>query len=131
MEGGLGNCDIKRMTFLFKWNKLLLLVEIWWDQKNHINEPLGPLRIRKTRIEKNGHFLINNKQWLCEHGGLHPMIERKVNYIPVNAYNNTKETFIKNWRFLSVLGLYLSEDIPNFTNNDISESNTRCHICIR
>ena len=31
-----------------------------------------------------------------------------------------KETFIKNWRSLSVLGLDLSEDIPNFTNHDIS-----------
>ena len=30
-----------------------------------------------------------------------------------------------------MLGFNLSEEIPNFTNHDISESNTRCKICIR
>ena len=75
--------------------------------------------------------MIDNKQCLCEHGGLNPMIERKGKYIPGNVQNHMKETFIKNWRSLSVLGLYLSEDIPNFTNHDISEINMRCEICIR
>ena len=42
-----------------------------------------------------------------------------------------KETFIKNWFSQSVLGFNLSEDIPNFTDYDISESNIRCEICIR
>ena len=42
-----------------------------------------------------------------------------------------KETFIKNWFSQSVLGFNLSEDIPNFTNYDISESIMRCEICIR
>ena len=40
-----------------------------------------------------------------------------------------KEIFIKNWKTNSLLGLYLSEDIPNFTNNDISKINMRCNIC--
>ena len=30
-----------------------------------------------------------------------------------------------------MLGLYSSEDIPNFTNNEISESNIKCEICTR
>ena len=32
---------------------------------------------------------------------------------------------------MSLMGLDLSEDFPNFTNHDISESNMRCDICIR
>ena len=30
-----------------------------------------------------------------------------------------------------MLGFNPSEEIPNFTNHDISESNIRCDICIR
>ena len=59
------------------------------------------------------------------------MIPRNRKYTPGNVYNNKKEIFIKNWRSLSVLGLDLSEDIPNLTNHDISESNIICDICIR
>ena len=42
-----------------------------------------------------------------------------------------KETFIKKYKSKSLLGLDSSEDIPNFTNNDIPGSNIRCGICIR
>ena len=59
------------------------------------------------------------------------MRARKGKYIPGNVYNLMKEIFIKNWRSHSALGFNLSEDIPNFTNHDISESNMRCDICIR
>ena len=52
-------------------------------------------------------------------------------YLPGNVYNNTQEIFIKIWGSLSMSGLDLSGDIPNFTNHDISESNMRCDICIR
>ena len=36
----------------------------------------------KTRIENKSQFFIHNRQNLCEHGGLHPMITRKGKYIP-------------------------------------------------
>ena len=75
--------------------------------------------------------MIDIKKCLCEHGGLHPMIAIKGKYTPGNVCNNTKETFIKNWQYLSVLGLDLSEDITNFINHDIPERNMRCEICIR
>ena len=39
----------------------------------------------KTRIGKNRQFLIDNRQNLCEHGVLHPMIARKGKYIPGKA----------------------------------------------
>ena len=39
--------------------------------------------------------MIDNKQNLCEHGGLHPMIARKGEYIPDKVYNSMKETSIK------------------------------------
>ena len=42
-----------------------------------------------------------------------------------------KETFIKNLKSKSLLGLDSSEDTPNFTNYGISDSNMRCDICIR
>ena len=58
------------------------------------------------------------------------MIEIKSKYIPSNAYNIMKETFIKNRKYKSLFGLYSSEDIPNFNNHDIPESNMRCNICI-
>ena len=60
-------------------------------------KPYDHLEPEQERIDKNRHFLIDNKQWLYEHGGLHPIIPRKVEYIPVNVYNHMKEIFIKNW----------------------------------
>ena len=36
-----------------------------------------------------------------------------------------------NWLSQIVLGFNLSEDIPNFNNHDMSESNIRCEISIR
>ena len=85
----------------------------------------------KTIIEKKRQFFIDNRKNLCEHGGLHPMISRKGKYVPVKVYNTVKETFIKNWESKSVLGFNSSEEIPNFTNHDISERNMRCNIFIR
>ena len=57
--------------------------------------PFDHLESEKTRIEKKINFLIDNKQLLCDHGGLHQLISRKGKYIPGNVYNNMKETFIK------------------------------------
>ena len=59
------------------------------------------------------------------------MIARKGKYIADKVYNYMKETFIKNWESKSVLGFNSSEEIPKFTNHDISESNMRCDICIK
>ena len=49
--------------------------------------------------------MIDNRQKLCKHGGLHTMIARKGKYIPVKVYNTMKETFIKNWESKSVWDL--------------------------
>ena len=59
------------------------------------------------------------------------MMEIKGKYIPGNVYNNMRETFIKNWKSKILLGLDLSEDIPNLNNHDISERKMICEICIR
>ena len=75
--------------------------------------------------------MIDNKQLVCEHGGLNTIIARKGKYIPGNLYNIMKEKLIKNWQSQSVLGFNLSEDIPNVTNRDISESNMIYEIFIR
>ena len=42
-----------------------------------------------------------------------------------------KETFINNWGSKSVLGFNSREEITNFTNYDISDSNMRCEVCIK
>ena len=76
-------------------------------------------------------ILIDNSQNLCEHGILHPMIARIGKYILVKAYNYMKETFIKHWESNNALGFNSSEEIPKFTNYDISESNIICDNCIR
>ena len=62
-------------------------------------------------------------------GGLYPMISRRVKYIPGNVYNQMKEIFIKIWKDI-LLGIYSSEDIHNFTDHEISESNMKCDLCI-
>ena len=93
--------------------------------------PVEHLESEKTRIENKSQFLIDNSQNLCEHGCLHPMIARKGKYIPGNAYISMKENFIKNWESKSVLGFNSIEEIPNFTNYDISDSNMRCEMCIK
>ena len=36
--------------------------------------PYDSLESEQARIEKNRHFLIDNKKRLCKHGGLHPMM---------------------------------------------------------
>ena len=59
--------------------------------------PVEHLESKKTRIENKIQFLIYNRQNLCEHDGLHPMVARKGKYIPGKVYNYMKETFIKNW----------------------------------
>ena len=58
--------------------------------------PYEHLLSEKSRIENKSQLLIDNKKHLCEHGGLHPMTERKGKYIPVNVYTSMKDTFKKN-----------------------------------
>ena len=93
--------------------------------------PYEHLESEKTRIENKSRFLIDNRQNLCEHGGLNTMIAQKVRYIPGKVYNSMKKTFIKNWESKSVLGFNSSGEIPNFNNYDISDSNMRCKMCIK
>ena len=87
--------------------------------------------MRKTRIENKNQFLIDNRQNICEYGGLHPMIAQKGKYTPSKVYTSMKEKFIKNWESKSVLGFNSSKGIPKFNNHNISESNMRCEICIK
>ena len=87
--------------------------------------PYEHLQSEKTRIEDKSQFLIDNRQNLCEHGGLHPMTARRGKYIPVNVYISMKDAFINNWQSKSVLGFNSSEGINFFTNHDIPDSNMR------
>ena len=93
--------------------------------------PYEHLLSEKSRIENKSQLLIDNKQNLCEHGGLHPMTARKGKYIPVSVYIYMKDTFINNWQYKNVLGFNSSEGITNFTNHDILDSNMICEMCIK
>ena len=50
--------------------------------------PVEHLESGKTRIENKIQFFIDNREKLCKHGGLHPMISRKDIYIPGKVYNS-------------------------------------------
>ena len=89
--------------------------------------PYDILESEQTLIRKKRYFLIGDKQFLCDHGGLYPMIERKGKYIPGNLYNQMNEILIKNCEYKTFLGLDSSEDIPNFINHEVSESNMKCN----
>ena len=52
--------------------------------------PHENLELEQKIIDKNKHFIVYNKQCLCDHGGFHPMIEIKGKYIPGNVYNRIK-----------------------------------------
>ena len=65
---------------------------------------------------------------MCDHGVLNPMLARKGKYIPGNIYNKMNETLIKNWKDKNLLWLDSSEDIPNSTYHEISDSNIKCDI---
>ena len=66
---------------MFKRNNILLLVEIDELKKVIYMNPYDHLESEQSRMEKMRHFMIDNKKYLCEHGGLHPIIERKGKYI--------------------------------------------------
>ena len=81
--------------FMFKWSK-----SYYWLSFNGLKSIISMnryehLQSRKTIIENKSRFLIDNRQNLCEHGGLHTMTARKVKYIPGKVYNYMKEIFIK------------------------------------
>ena len=55
---------------------------------------------------------------------------KKRQIYPRKGIQYYERNIYKNWEYKSVLGFNSSEEIPNFTNHDISESNMRCDICI-
>ena len=57
------------------------------------------------------------------------MISRKGKYITGNVCNQI-EKHLQNWKAKSFWGLYSSEDILNFANNEIPEKNMKCNIFI-
>ena len=91
--------------------------------------PYDHLESLQTRRDEKRHLIIDNSEFLCDHGGLNPMKSRKSKYIPEKLYNQIKEIFIKYWNMKRLLGLHSSEDIPDFTHYYISESNTKREKC--
>ena len=70
--------------------------------------PYKHLESEKTIIEKKIQFLVDNRQNLCEYGGLHIMIATKGKYVLGKVYN-TMIFLNKNWESKSVLGFNSSK----------------------
>ena len=56
---------------------------------------------------------------------------KKGKIYPRQGIQYYERNIYKNWESKSVLEFNSSEEIPNFTNHDISERNMRCEIFIR
>ena len=126
---------------MFKWKKLFLFVDIWWDQIHYLNELFEHLESEKTRIGNKRQFFIDNRQKLCEHGGLNPMIARNGNYILRKVYNSMIETFktIGNlrvcWDLIQVkkfqISLIMTYQRAIWDVIFFVSSYLRCEICIK
>ena len=57
--------------------------------------PYEHLESGETRIENKSQFLIDNRENVCEHGDLFPMIARKEKYILGKAYTSIKRNIYK------------------------------------
>ena len=89
-------------------------------------DPYDHLESERMRRDENRHFIIQNKEFLCDNCFLHPMKVRKGKYIPGNLYNQTKEILIKYWNMKRLLVLHSSGYIPDLANYEISESIIKC-----
>ena len=67
--------QVKNSYYLLSYDDLKYFISM---------NPYGHLESEQEIIEKKT-FLIDNKQCLCEHCGLYPIIARKEKYNPVNA----------------------------------------------
>ena len=83
-------------------------------------DPYDHLDSEKNRRYKNRQFIFYNKECLCDHDLLHPTKTRKGKYIQIKFYNKIKQLWIRDWNRKRILGLSLSEDIPDSTNDYIS-----------
>ena len=67
----------------------------YWFRYDGINKiismnPYDHLESEEMRRDENRHFIIENKECLCDHGSLHPMKAIKGKYIAEILYNQMK-----------------------------------------
>ena len=86
IEKNKNNCSIENSYYWLIYDGLKNIISM---------NPYDYFELKQARIDKKRHFIIDNKQWLCEHGEFHSMIERKGRYIPVNKYNHMKKNYKK------------------------------------
>ena len=116
---------------MFKQNKLLLLVELWWAQIHYLNEPCWTFRIRKNKNREQKSIFDWQLEKIMWVWWLASNYSTKGKIYPSQGIKFYERKFIKNWESKSVFGYNSSKEIPNFTNHDISESNMRCEIFIK
>ena len=80
---------------MWKWIRLVSLVKLGWAQINYLNEPLWTFTHRNIKNKEKSQFFIDNKQHLCEHGGLQPITIRKGKYVPDNVYTSMRDKLKK------------------------------------
>ena len=49
--------------------------------------PYDHLESEQKRKDENRHYIFYNKECLCDHGGLHPMLSRKRKYTEEMKFN--------------------------------------------
>ena len=131
MEGVFGNNERKYFMVMFKWIKLLLLVELWWSKIHYLNQPLWTFTIRKYKNREQKSIFdwyqatLMWRSWLTSNdstkGQIYPW-----QFIQFYERNNNKY-----WESKSVLGFNSSEENINLTNYDISDINMNCEMCIK
>ena len=58
------------------WKKM---IKLWWDQEIILMNPYDHLESLQTRRDEKRHLIIDNSEFLCDHGGLNPMNQERVN----------------------------------------------------
>ena len=73
-------------------NSYYWLIYDWLKNIISMN-PYDNLESEQTRIEGKRSFIIDNKDYLCDHGGLYSMIARKGN-IPQEMYTINRRQYL-------------------------------------
>ena len=89
--------------------------------------PYDQFESKQTWVKEKRNFLIGNEECLCDHGASND--SKKGQIYPRKCIQSNEVNIYKNWKDKSLLGLASGEEIPNFTNNEISDSNIKCNIC--
>ena len=74
----------------------IILVAWWWTEEIAYYESYGKTLKTMNKTSENMTYLIDNKNFLCQHNKLHPLRARRGKWISEKLYREI-ETIIKKW----------------------------------